>query len=229
MRRVSRARSLGGPSRVDSVCLCCSANRGSGVVCTLHRLCLHLHLELTSPSPLLVLVLSLTLPATPVPVPHAGTINDTTVWAVSGGKERKKRNRGLAVVDDEIDALFECSLRRKVVPSAFVVEVSGAALDSESISLRIPSTTTTQEKLVIKMLTAVLVRSLTRSGWHRRSMKGIKGVCHDQDKEVGMGWCLLLTQFACALIFFFVLKWSKSRRVSQSSYSKRTIFAEDSR
>ena len=179
MRRVSRARSLGGPSRVDSVCLCCSANRGSGVVCTLHRLCLHLHLELTSPSPLLVLVLSLTLPATPVPVPHAGTINGTTVWPVSVGKERKKRKRGIAVVDDEIDALFECSLGREVAPSVLVVEVSGAALDSESTLLRIPSTTTRHEKLVIKMLTAVLARSLTRSGWHRGSVKGIKGVGHD--------------------------------------------------
>ena len=87
--------------------------------------------------------------ATPIPAPQAGTTSGTTVGPVSGGKERKKRKRGVAVVEDEIDALFEGSLGRKVARSALVVEDSGAAL--ESTPLRIPSTTTTrQEKLVDK-------------------------------------------------------------------------------
>ena len=86
--------------------------------------------------------------ATPVSTPHAETTSGTTVGPVSGGKERKKRKRGVAVVEDEIDALFEGSLGRKVARSALVVEHSGAAL--ESTPLRIPSTTTRQEKLVDK-------------------------------------------------------------------------------
>ena len=92
---------------------------------------------------------STTTSATPVSTPHAETTSGTTVGPVSGGKERKKRKRGVAMVEDEIDVLFEGSLGRKVARSALVVEDSGAAL--ESTPLRIPSTTTTrQEKLVDK-------------------------------------------------------------------------------
>lgn len=86
--------------------------------------------------------------ATPVSTPHAETTSGTTVGPVSGGKERKKRKRGVAMVEDEIDVLFEGSLGRKVARSALVVEHSGAAL--ESTPLRIPSTTMRQEKLVDK-------------------------------------------------------------------------------
>lgn len=50
----------------------------------------------------------------PVPVPHAGTTSGTTVGPAPGGNERKNRKRDVAMVEDEIDALFEGSLWRKV-------------------------------------------------------------------------------------------------------------------
>ena len=49
--RVSRARNSRGPSRADSVCRCCSANRKSGVTCTLHPLYSPLHLPSASKLP----------------------------------------------------------------------------------------------------------------------------------------------------------------------------------
>ena len=91
---------------------------------------------------------STTTSATPVSTPHAETTSGTTVGPVSGGKERKKRKRGVAMVEDEIDVLFEGSLGRKVARSALVVEDSGIAL--ESTPLGIPSTTMRQEKLTDK-------------------------------------------------------------------------------
>ena len=86
--------------------------------------------------------------AAPAPVPDARTTSGTAVALAPSGKERKKRKRSVAVVEDEIDALFEGSLGRKVARSALVVEDSGAAL--ESTPLRIYSTTTRQEKLADK-------------------------------------------------------------------------------
>ena len=86
--------------------------------------------------------------AAPAPVPDAGTTSGTTVGPVSGGKERKKRKRGVAAVEDEIDALFEGSLGRKVARSALVVEDSRVSL--ESTPLRIPSAAMRQEKLTDK-------------------------------------------------------------------------------
>ena len=86
--------------------------------------------------------------AAPAPAPDARTTSGTAVGLAPSGKERKKRKRGVAVVEDEIDALFEGSLGRKVARSALVVEDSGIAL--ESTPLRIHSAATRQEKLVDK-------------------------------------------------------------------------------
>ena len=86
--------------------------------------------------------------AAPAPVPDARTTSGTAVGLAPSGKERKKRKRSVAVVEDEIDALFEGSLGRKVARSALVVEDSGIAL--ESTPLGIPSTTMRQEKLTDK-------------------------------------------------------------------------------
>lgn len=65
-----------------------------------------------------------------MPVPHAGTTSSATAGPAPGGKERKIRKRGVAVVEDEIDALSEGSLGRKVTRSALIVEDSGGALVS---------------------------------------------------------------------------------------------------
>lgn len=71
--------------------------------------------------------------STPVPVPRAGTTSGATAGPAPGGKERKIRKRGVAVVEDEINALSEGSLGRKVTRSALIVEDTGAALVSTSM------------------------------------------------------------------------------------------------
>jgi hypothetical protein len=84
--------------------------------------------------------------ATPALVPHVRATSGTAGPAPAG-KERKKRKRA-PVVEDEIDALFEGSLGRKVARSALIVEDSGAAL--ESTPSRIAEAVTKQEKRVDK-------------------------------------------------------------------------------
>jgi hypothetical protein len=85
--------------------------------------------------------------ATPAAVPHARTTSGTAGPAPAG-KERKKRKRSAAMVEDEIDTLFEGALGRKVARGALVVEDSRAAL--ESTPLRIAEAVTKQEKRVDK-------------------------------------------------------------------------------
>jgi len=67
--------------------------------------------------------------------------------APGGKKERKKRKRGVSMVEDEIDALFEDALGRKVARSALIVGDLGAAPASTPSTVLIPPTTATgQEK-----------------------------------------------------------------------------------
>ncbi|KAH9175142.1 ARM repeat-containing protein [Lactarius sanguifluus] len=56
----------------------------------------------------------------PASVPHAGTTS-CVVEPAPGGKARKKRKRDVSMVEDEIDALFEGALGRKIARSALAV------------------------------------------------------------------------------------------------------------
>ncbi len=141
MPRVLRARNSRGTSRADSVCRYCSANKRSGAGCTPHR---HVF---ASASDGITSSASAPAPASvaPAPVPYAGTTS-RVVGPAPSGKERKKRKRGVSMAEDEIDALFEGALGRKVARSALVVGNSGAAPPlMPSTVLRLP-TATGQEK-----------------------------------------------------------------------------------
>ncbi|KAI9448557.1 ARM repeat-containing protein [Lactarius indigo] len=76
------------------------------------------------------------LHATPSVGPYVGTTNGV-VEPASGRKARKKRKRGVSLVEDEIDALFEGALGRKVARSALVRLLTLSGL---------PTTSTKQEK-----------------------------------------------------------------------------------
>ncbi|KAI9449635.1 ARM repeat-containing protein [Lactarius psammicola] len=116
--------------------------------------------------------------AAPAPVPYT---TSGVVGPAPGGKERKKRKRGVSKAEDEIDALFEGALGRKVARTALVVEDSGAApAPTPSTVLGLPTNATRQDQNV----DCDLGQSLTRSGRRRGAAKGRKSGHDDQDDEV---------------------------------------------
>ena len=78
-----------------------------------------------------------------MPASSTGTTTGV-VGPTPGEKELKKRKRSVPMVEDEIDALFDGALGRKVARSALIVGDPGNA--PAPTPLRTPTTATRQEK-----------------------------------------------------------------------------------
>lgn len=78
-----------------------------------------------------------------MPASSTGTTTGV-VGPTPGEKERKKRKRSVPIIEDEIDALFDGALGRKVARSALIVGDPGNA--PAPTPLRTPTTATRQEK-----------------------------------------------------------------------------------
>ena len=134
-------------------------------------------------------------------MPHLG-MTSGTVGHAPCGKERKKRKRDVAVLEDKSDALFEGSGARE----RGAHRSAGGVGDSEALAstpLKIPTTVTRQEKLMDKNA-AVLGWSSTRSGGTEGRGRKEKAFATARIRLDGM---VLITVSHMRILFSFSLSW----------------------